>query len=483
METQDPQPAAEQPPLASPESVLADLGRAEMHYRAVLADAQRQADALRDSQQQVGDLMAQLAAAQEANSQLIRHVQGSQTQAVQAKQEVAEQHALVEAHAANAQAQQRRSRRLESILESIHKTFFSGDVYALILKACLTITGASRGVYVTLRSAESQPKIRAAFDVDDRPGSPPSAFLQALCARVMQDDETFIAHTPDDLAGLPPPSAGTERFHNCIAAPVSLMENLNGIVVCADKMDDDFDDEDVRSVLAVGNQAVIAAENAQLRREIQEAYLATVAVMADAMEAKDSYTRGHSEQVSRYARLIARHLNLTDLERSVVSYAALLHDIGKIGVSDGLLNKPGPLLPEERDLVRTHVRVGHDLLHHVPALRPVAHAVLHHHECFDGSGYPHGLTGDAIPVAARIVCVVDAYSAMITRRSYKDAYTDEHARAELTRCAGSQFDPRIVEAFLYVMDLPELPSLEDEDDEGLEWLPAFTLARQQASAG
>lgn len=483
MDAQDPQTDPAQMPLAGPESVLADLGRAEMHYRAVLADAQRQAEALRASQAQVGDLVGQLAAAQEANAQLVRHVQGSREQAVTAQQEVKEQQALVVAHAADAQAQQQRRRQLEDILQSIHKTFFGGDVYALILKACLTITGASRGVYVTLRSADAPPKIRAAFDVDHYPAAPPSPFLQALCARVMQDDQTFIAHTPEDLAGLPPPSADTERFHNCIAAPVSLLANLNGIVICADKTDDDFDDEDVRSVLAVGNQAVIAAENAQLRREIQEAYLATVAVMADAMEAKDSYTRGHSEQVSRYARLIARHLNLTDLERSVVSYAALLHDIGKIGVSDGLLNKPGPLLPEERELVRTHVRVGHDLLHHVPALRPVAHAVLHHHECYDGTGYPHGLTGDAIPVAARIVCVVDAYSAMVTRRSYKDAYSEERAREELRRCAGSQFDPRIVDAFLYVMDLPDLPKSDDDEDESLEWLPAFTLARQQAQAG
>jgi len=483
METSDPQQSSTEQPLASPESVLADLGRAELHYRAVLADAQRQADALQQAQQQVGDLLSQLAAAQEANAQLVRHVQGSQEQTVQAKQETEAQRALVEAHAANAQAQQARRRQLEAVLQSIHKTFFSGDVYALILKACLTITGATRGVYVTLRSADAPPKIRAAFDVDGYPQSPPSPFLQALCARVMQDDETFVAHNSEEMAQLPPPQAETERFHNCIASPVSLLQNLNGIVICADKMDEDFNDEDVRSVLAVGSQAVIAAENAQLRREIQEAYLATVAVMADAMEAKDSYTRGHSEMVSRHARLVARHLNLTDLERSVVSYAALLHDIGKIGVSDGLLNKPGPLLPEERDLVRTHVRVGHDLIHHVPALRPVAQAVLHHHECYDGSGYPHGLTGDAIPVAARIVCVVDAYSAMITRRSYKDAYTEERARAELTRCAGTQFDPRIVEAFLYVMDLPDLNAMDDEEDEDLQWLPAFTQARQQANAG
>ncbi len=483
METDQSQPPPDEQPSAGPESVLADLSRAEAHYRAVLAEAQRQADALRESQAQVGDLLSRMGAAQEANDQLVRSLQSSHAQTAQAQQEAKAQRVLAAAHAANTETQQARRRALEAILENIHKAYFSGDVYALVLKACLTITGATRGVYLTLRSADAPPKIRAAVEMDGSPASPPSPFLQALCARVMQDDATFVAHSPEELADLPPPTAETERFHNCIAAPVSLLQNRSGVVICADKRGEDFSEEDVRSVLAVGSQAGIAAENAQLRREIQEAYLATVAVMADAMEAKDSYTHGHSEMVSRYARLIARHLNLTDLERSVVSYAALLHDIGKIGVSDGLLNKPGPLLPEERELVRTHVRVGHDLLQHAPALRPVAQAVLHHHESYNGSGYPHGLAGDAIPVAARIVCVVDAYSAMITRRSYKDAYTEEHARAELTRCAGTQFDPRIVEAFLYVMALPDLTDMDDDEDDDLPWLPAFTQARQQANAG
>jgi HD-GYP domain-containing protein (c-di-GMP phosphodiesterase class II) len=144
--------------------------------------------------------------------------------------------------------------------------------------------------------------------------------------------------------------------------------------------------------------------------------------------------------------------------------------VGKIGVSDGVLNKPGPLLPEEMELMRAHVRVGHDLLSNVPVLQAVADVVLHHHERYDGTGYPDGLRGDEIPMASRIVAVVDAYCAMITRRSYKEAYTEAHARDEVRRCAGTQFDPRIVDVFLSVI---ETPAAEDGDDDS--WAECLML--------
>ncbi len=184
----------------------------------------------------------------------------------------------------------------------------------------------------------------------------------------------------------------------------------------------------------------------------RRAYVATIACLADAVQAKDPYTHGHCERVSHYARAAAERLGLSDAELRVTCYAALLHDVGKIGVSDGVLNKPGPLLPEERKLVEAHVRIGHDLLNGVPALRDVASAVLYHHERYDGTGYPEGLSGDRIPMASRIVAVVDAYCAMLDERSYKPPYPPEKARAELIRCSGSQFDPRIVPAVLHAID-------------------------------
>jgi HD-GYP domain-containing protein (c-di-GMP phosphodiesterase class II) len=200
------------------------------------------------------------------------------------------------------------------------------------------------------------------------------------------------------------------------------------------------------------------------------------------VEAKDPYTHGHCEMASRYARLVGERLGLPAYEQAVVCYSALLHDVGKIAVSDGVLNKPGPLLPEERELMRAHVRVGHDLLLAVPALGPVADIVLHHHEWYDGRGYPDGLRGEQIPMAARIVAAVDAYCAMVTRRSYKEAYTDAHARAELIQGAGTQFDPRVVEALLAVLDDPRGTDGDDDYDAECGLLPEF-LTLSTAAGG
>ena len=364
-----------------------------------------------------------------------------------------------------AEKQRLRALHLQEVVENIHRGLFSGDTYALILETCLKLTGSTRGLYLTLGAALEPPQVRASIEIENNPDGI-SPFLTHLCKRAAQGGETIVFNHSGDADGLDTSAESGNDFRSFIAAPVVLLRGLSGVVVAADKANGDFEDDDVQTLIHIGSQASVAVENAELRQKLQNAYLATVSVLADAMEAKDPYTRGHCEMVSRFARLIAQRLELPARERSIVGYAALLHDIGKIGVSDGILNKPTALLPEERDLVRSHVRVGHDLIRHVPALSLVADAVLHHHEWFDGSGYPDGLRGDEIPIASRIVCVVDSYGAMITRRSYKEAYGEDYARSELLRCAGSQFDPGIVEAFSRILDDP-LPEHMEEDGAGI----------------
>lgn len=196
----------------------------------------------------------------------------------------------------------------------------------------------------------------------------------------------------------------------------------------------------------------------ELRRQLQEAYIATVEILASAVETKDAYTHGHCKRVSRYTRLVARRMSLPDREVKLACLTALLHDVGKIGVDSAILNKPGSLLPDERTIVEAHVRIGHDLLDGMPGFSQVAGAVLHHHEWYDGNGYPDGLAGEDIPTVARIVGVVDAFCAMLDHRCYKPARTPDEAFNELRRCSGSQFDPEVVEAALEVLPTPvELP--------------------------
>jgi HD-GYP domain-containing protein (c-di-GMP phosphodiesterase class II) len=377
------------------------------------------------------------------------------------RDELAAAHAELDAARRAAEREHGRVNALHDALKEIHRTLFHGNLYEMILRSCLAITGSSRGLYVTSRGGRL--RVRAAVGVDGYPHSDPSPFLAALCERVIERNEPLVCNdgVGDGADGLPR-GEGSERFANYVATPVVLMRNLDGVLVAADKAVGGFAQEDVETLLSVGDQAAVAVENRYLEKALQSAYVSTVTLLADAVEAKDPYTHGHCEMASRYARLVARRLDLPEREQAVVCYAALLHDVGKIGVSDGVLHKPGPLLPEEVELMRAHVRVGHDLLSGVPALAAIADIVLHHHERYDGGGYPDGMRGDEIPIAARIVAAVDAYCAMITRRSYKEAYSEDVARRELRRCAGTQFDPAVVDALLAVLDTPEAA---DQDDD------------------
>ncbi len=367
-----------------------------------------------------------------------------------------------------------RAAQLAAQLQDIHRSLFRADVYDLILRACLTLTGATRGAYLTAAHGDGPLRVRAAHGIGAT-GQEPSPFARALAERVLRaEDETFTYNSPEDFAALTTEIKNTE-FRNCITASVVLLRDLDGVLIAADKEGGDFDADDADMLVHVGSQAGAAVENARLRRELEEAYRTVIGVLADAMRAKDPYTHGHSASVARLALRIARHLDLSPEECNVACYGALLHDIGKIGISDGVLNKPGTLLPEERELVRAHVRIGHDLLRRVPALVAVGHVLLHHHEWYDGNGYPDGLVGESIPLIARIVAVVDCYSAMTTKRSYKEALTHDEARAELMRCAGTQFDPRVVGAFLAVDDAPEPDADDDDPVRGL--LPGFAHLR------
>jgi putative nucleotidyltransferase with HDIG domain len=383
-----------------------------------------------------------------------------------------------------ADRQRERADRLGRLVKQMHRSLFSGHIPDLILKACLNLTGAKRGLYVTTRGSSKQLVVKAAVGVDGYPNKPPSEYITALCRKVLSDNDAFVCNDSDVACHVAAtPTEPDENFRNFIVAPAVLLKQLDGIIIAADKESGEFNEEDVDSLVSIGDHASVAMDNARLNRELQAAYLSTVSVLADAVQAKDPYTQGHCEMVSRLARLTADKLDLTGPERDVVCYSALLHDVGKIGVSDGVLNKPGPLLPEERELVRSHVRVGHDLLNNVAALRSVADIVLHHHEWYDGTGYPDKQKGEEIPIAARIVAVVDAYCAMTTRRSYKDAYDTADAADELRRCAGSQFDPKVVDAFLAIYDTPEAKDWDDDDDAECGLLPGFrALTREKASA-
>ena len=180
--------------------------------------------------------------------------------------------------------------------------------------------------------------------------------------------------------------------------------------------------------------------------------LRVVQALARAIDAKDTYTNGHSGRVADYARRIAERCGYSSQRQNEIYLAGLLHDVGKIGVPDYIINKPGRLTPEEYDLIKTHPAIGEEILESIRERPELAIGARWHHERFDGTGYPDGLAGNAIPEIARIIAVADAYDAMTSRRSYRDNLAPEQVRAELEKGKGTQFDPAFADIMLSIMD-------------------------------
>jgi len=209
---------------------------------------------------------------------------------------------------------------------------------------------------------------------------------------------------------------------------------------------------DLLLLSAVCNFAGPALDSARLYTELHLTYLSTVRAFVSSLEAKDTYTRGHSERVADYARVLAQACGHKRHDLDMVMFGAMLHDIGKIGVAEGILNKPGPLTPDEWRVVRAHPEMGARIVSHIEYLSPAVGLILHHHERIDGRGYPHGLSGDEIELGARIVTVVDSFDAMTTHRPYRRAMDIGQAVKLLKTHAGRQFDAQIVDTFLGLLE-------------------------------
>jgi diguanylate cyclase (GGDEF)-like protein/putative nucleotidyltransferase with HDIG domain len=203
-----------------------------------------------------------------------------------------------------------------------------------------------------------------------------------------------------------------------------------------------------------------SAAPAQGPQALPQAVLDTVTSLAFAIDAKDHYTQGHSQKVSAYAALIAEAMGMNELEIEEIRLGGVLHDIGKVAIPENILNKSGPLNPDEWDTMKSHVIFGAKILEPLTPLARIREMVLHHHEYFDGSGYPDGLAGKQIPLGSRIIAVADAYDTITSDRTYKKARAAEEALAELERCANAQFDGSIVELFVRTMRQQPNPVIE-----------------------
>lgn len=245
-----------------------------------------------------------------------------------------------------------------------------------------------------------------------------------------------------------------------LCVPLTNNGRSTGVLEVINKADGTpFDEDDRDSLAAFATQSSIALENARLYSDLKRAFTDTVRVIANAIEARDPYTAGHAERVTSVAIETAREMGWNHEQIELLEIGSLLHDIGKIGVSDAILRKPYRLTDEEYAQMKKHPIVGAKMLESVSILRSVLPYILYHQERYDGQGYPFGLSGKEIPIEGRILAVLDTLDAMTSDRPYRRGQTIEQALAEIKRHRGTQFDPQVVDALLRVAERMSLKSL------------------------
>jgi HD-GYP domain-containing protein (c-di-GMP phosphodiesterase class II) len=268
---------------------------------------------------------------------------------------------------------------------------------------------------------------------------------------ILQEDRTVVIRRDDPNLHQEEVSALFFEDSQAICfSPLKGVDEYIGLLVLGDKGEnrhDSFSSTKVRLINVISDYAASAIQRALLHERLEETFLETIVALANAVDARDTYTGDHSQRMATLSTKIGKVMNLEQSQIEALHWASILHDIGKIGVPDLILNKKGPLTKEEWVIMKEHPVIGSQIVAPIKYLSSVSPIIRGHHEKYDGSGYPHGLAGEEIPLGARILAVVDAYIAIRDERVYSKSHTHEEAIAELRRSSGSHFDPEIVDVF------------------------------------
>ncbi len=351
---------------------------------------------------------------------------------------------------------------LYEMSRSLGSTLDMGELLESVLDSALRIFSADVG-YITMRDPDTgELAIRAHRGVSET-RIEDAAVRSSMSEWVIRESRPLVFN-PAEVSSHGQVEVVTGALAALCVPLVAADGTVGAITVGSQDPDHRFDSEDVRLLSTIANHVTIAIGNIDLFSSLQEAYLATVRSLAAAVDAKDPYTRGHSEGVAVYAALIAERMGLSHDQRVALEMAAYLHDIGKIGIKEEILLKPGTLTDDEMGQMRHHPLIGASILKPVAFPWPITPVVRHHHEFWDGNGYPAGLRGEEIPLLGRILSVADAYEAMISDRPYRVGRTMKEGIDELRRCAGTQFDPEVVEALVEALEIRERSGCDDIDE-------------------
>jgi HD-GYP domain-containing protein (c-di-GMP phosphodiesterase class II) len=288
-----------------------------------------------------------------------------------------------------------------------------------------------------------------------------------LDRRVLAGHHAAIPNVQQDPAWQYPHAAAEEGLSSVLTVALRTAADVKGIIRVYGHAPRTFSAGEVALLTAFANQAAIAIENAELFEDIRRGYFETVRALARAIEAKDPTTLGHSERVTQLVVPLAEAMGRSEDDIELIRFATVLHDIGKIGVAETILEEGHELTSADELFVRMHPMIGKSILEPVEFLRPVLEIVLHHHERWDGSGYPEGLSGDDIPELARVVALANAYDNMVHPTNGSTPMSEHHAMREIVRGAGVEWDPKVAAAFSE-MQRQKANAVQEETEEAEE---------------
>ena len=256
--------------------------------------------------------------------------------------------------------------------------------------------------------------------------------------------------------------------HKDLAPPLETIRKLSIQGYC--EKNDKFDqlllliESAIKSIEQMNMIKKINEELKESQEQLKNAYLESIQTLRYTVEAKDTYTRGHSDRVSEYSVLIGKYIGLPEEDLEILKIGGLFHDFGKIGIPDAILLKDSKLTDDEYSEIKNHPSIGKHILSNAKIFENIIPIVFHHHEKFDGNGYPEKLVGQNIPLHARIAAIADTFDAMTSKRSYRDALSLDIVKNELSRCSGTQFDPEILKIFLDILDnhYQEIQTIQDK---------------------
>ncbi|HDP36911.1 MAG TPA: HD domain-containing protein [Candidatus Atribacteria bacterium] len=372
----------------------------------------------------------------------------------QAKKELEEWGSRLEEKVSLRTRELKKSKDQLSILYQVSRTISStlelDNILKVILDFSVKISGANRGSVMLFNEKKNIFSIKAAYNLSEK-------IIREI---TFAKDENTIGWVvknkkPLYIKNLEKDKRFSKKgninynIQQLLIIPIIIEGEVKGVINLDNNTS--FTTDTINLLKSFSEQASVAINNARLYQKTQDTYFEIVKALAQAIEAKDPYTHGHSERVMKYTVLIAQKLELQEGEKESLRYAAILHDIGKIGVRGTVLNNPNGLTGEEYDEIKKHPLIGEGIIKPIELLQPIRPLIRHHHEWYNGKGYPDGLSGENIPLGARILAVADAYDAMKSDRPYRKALTEEAAIQEFKRGSGSQFEPKLVEIFLKIL--------------------------------